>query len=117
MSNKVLMFSYGMNTDPEQMQMRTGQPVAIGRALVRDHAFRFALHADVFPQPGTTTHGVFWEIDDAALAALDMREGYPYYYDRKLVPVEANGKTYTAWMYYMTPGHPDRAPRRRVENY
>ena len=107
---KHLYFGYGMNTDPEQMIMRTGQPLALGRGLVRDHAFRFALHADVYPKVGTNTYGVLWEIDDDALKALDNREGYPYYYDRKMVTVEANGTTYQAWMYYMTPGHPDREP-------
>lgn len=107
---KHLYFGYGMNTDPEQMIMRTGQPLALGRGLVRDHAFRFALHADVYPQVGTNTYGVLWEIDDDALKALDNREGYPYYYDRKMVTVEANGATYQAWMYYMTPGHPEREP-------
>lgn len=110
MTQKHLMFSYGMNTDPQQMIMRTGQPLAIGRGMVRDHAFRFALHADVFPQVGTNTYGVLWEIDDDGLAALDCREGYPYYYDRKMVTVEANGTTYEAWMYYMAPGHPERQP-------
>jgi gamma-glutamylcyclotransferase (GGCT)/AIG2-like uncharacterized protein YtfP len=107
---KHLYFGYGMNTDPQQMIMRTGQPLALGRGMVRDHAFRFALHADVFPQEGTNTYGVLWEIDDEALKSLDMREGYPYYYDRKMVTVEANGTTYQAWMYYMTPGHPERQP-------
>jgi gamma-glutamylcyclotransferase (GGCT)/AIG2-like uncharacterized protein YtfP len=107
---KHLYFGYGMNTDPEQMIMRTGMPLALGRGLVRDHAFRFALHADVYPQDGANTYGVLWEIDDEALASLDVREGYPYYYDRKMVTVEANGTTYQAWMYYMTPGHPERVP-------
>lgn len=107
---KHLYFGYGMNTDPEQMRMRTGQPVAIGRGMVRDHAFRFALHADVYPKIGTDVYGVLWEIDDEALKALDNREGYPYYYDRKRVTVESGGTTYDAWMYYMTPGHPERVP-------
>lgn len=110
MSTKHYYFGYGMNTDPAQMIMRTGKPLAIGRGMVRDHAFRFALHADVYPQTGTNTYGVLWEIDDAALKSLDAREGYPYYYDRKLVTVEANGTTYQAIMYFMTPGHPDRHP-------
>lgn len=108
--NKHLYFGYGMNTDPEQMKMRTGQPLALGRGMIRDHAFRFALHADVYPQTGINTYGVLWEIDDEALNSLDAREGYPYYYDRKIVTVEANGTTYQAWMYFMTPGHPEREP-------
>lgn len=110
MSTKHYYLGYGMNSDPEQMIMRTGQPLALGRGMVRDHAFRFALHADVFPQVGTNTYGVLWEIDDDALKSLDQREGYPYYYDRKIVDVEANGTVYRAWMYFMTPGHPEREP-------
>jgi gamma-glutamylcyclotransferase (GGCT)/AIG2-like uncharacterized protein YtfP len=110
MTQKHLYFGYGMNTDPEQMRMRTGQPLPLGRGMIRDHAFRFALHADVYPKKGVNTYGVLWEIDDEALKSLDNREGYPYYYDRKMVTVEANGTTYQAWMYYMTPGHPDRLP-------
>jgi len=102
MSDKIFMFSYGMNTDPESMALRTGTPVAIGRALVRNHAFRFALHADVYPCLGVDTHGVLWEITEEQLAALDQREGYPNYYDRTLVQVESGAKTYTAWMYGMT---------------
>jgi gamma-glutamylcyclotransferase (GGCT)/AIG2-like uncharacterized protein YtfP len=110
MTTKHAYFSYGMNTDPGAMALRTGTPVAIGRGLVRDHAFRFATHADVFPQPGTNTFGVLWELDDDQLASLDIREGYPTYYDRKIVTVESGGRSYDAWMYYMTPGHREEPP-------
>lgn len=110
MSNKVRMFSYGMNTDPGAMALRTGTPTPIGRALVRDHAFRFATHADVYPQPGTNTFGVLWELDDDQLASLDRREGYPTYYDRKIVVVESGGRSYEAWMYYMVEGHQETPP-------
>lgn len=110
MSTKCYYFAYGMNTDTDAMALRTGTPIAIGRGLVRDHAFRFAVHADVFPEPGTITHGVLWELDDQQLASLDIREGYPRYYDRKIVTVEAGGQSYDAWMYFMTPGHPVAEP-------
>jgi gamma-glutamylcyclotransferase (GGCT)/AIG2-like uncharacterized protein YtfP len=105
MTNKHYYFGYGMNSNPDAMLLRTGKTEAIGRATILDHAFRFAVHADVYPDPGGLVHGVLWEIDDGALADLDIREGYPSYYTRKLVPVESGGKTYTAWMYSMTPGH------------
>ena len=110
MSTKQLYFAYGMNTDPGAMALRTGVPTPIGRGLVRDHAFRFAVHGDVFPQPGTNTFGVLWELDDSQLAQLDIREGYPRYYDRKKVVVESGGQSYDAWMYYMAPGHPESPP-------
>lgn len=110
MSTKHLMFAYGMNTDPGAMALRTGTPTPIGRALVRDHAFRFAVHADVFPQRGTNTFGVLWELDDSQLASLDRREGYPTYYDRKIVTVESGGRSYEAWMYFMVEGHQESPP-------
>lgn len=109
-TNKHFYAAYGMNTEPEAMAFRTSTSVPIGRGLVRDHAFRFAIHADVYPQPGTNTHVVLWEIDDAGLAALDKREGYPFYYDRKIVDVECGGKIYPAIMYFMTPGHVSQPP-------
>jgi len=92
------------------MAFRTSTSVPIGRGLIRDHAFRFAIHADVYPQPGAVTHVVLWEIDDAGLASLDAREGYPTYYDRKIVDVECGGQIYQAIMYFMTPGHTEQPP-------
>lgn len=109
MSTKFYM-AYGMNTEPGAMAFRTSTSVPIGRGLIRDHAFRFAVHADVYPQRGAVTQGVLWEIDDAGLASLDLREGYPHYYDRKIVVVESGGRSYDAWMYYMTPGHREEPP-------
>lgn len=103
--------AYGMNTDPEAMKMRTGNPVPIGAGIIRDHAFRFAVHADVYPCVGVNTNVVLWEITQDHLAALDLREGYPTYYDRKMVDVEMeDGTVHSAWMYYMTPGQPVHPP-------
>jgi gamma-glutamylcyclotransferase (GGCT)/AIG2-like uncharacterized protein YtfP len=102
MTTSIYYFSYGMNTDPSAMELRTGVPIPIGRALIRDHAFRFAYFADVYPKQGVTTQGVLWDITEEQLAALDKREGYPTHYDRKIVEIEARGHIYKAWMYYMT---------------
>jgi gamma-glutamylcyclotransferase (GGCT)/AIG2-like uncharacterized protein YtfP len=113
---------YGMNSNPTAMILRTGNARAIGRAVVADHAFRFAYHADVYPQSGSRVDGVLWEIDDHALQALDEREGYPTYYTRKIVTAEADGQQYESWMYMMTPGHVLQSPdsgylRMIVEGY
>jgi len=103
-------FAYGMNTEPGAMMTRTGDAVAKGRCMLRNHAFRFAGCADVYPREGVNTVGVLWELTDTQFVALDAREGYPYYYDRKIVDVECNGQMYRAWMYYMTPGHETYEP-------
>lgn len=103
-------FAYGMNTDPGAMALRTGQPTAVGAATLKDYRFRFAVHADVYPHPGGAVDGVLWLLNEDQLRQLDQREGYPHYYDRSIVEVEADGQVYNAWVYWMTPGHPTSPP-------
>lgn len=38
-------------------------------------------------------------------AALDRYEGYPFLYDKQMMNVELDGKTVSAMVYVMTPGH------------
>jgi gamma-glutamylcyclotransferase (GGCT)/AIG2-like uncharacterized protein YtfP len=92
-------FSYGMLTDPENM---AGAEL-IGPALLRNFEFELFTHANVHSKPGANTVGVLWNIDRQLLGHLDQIEGYPHYYDRKTVPVFANGKRYEAEVYVMTP--------------
>lgn len=99
--------AYGMNTNTQAMKLRTGNPREIGACILRDHKLRFAVHADVIPAPGTNVECALWEINSEHLDALDIREGYPHYYERKKVEVvdKKDNTVYTAWIYYMTPGN------------
>ena len=46
--------------------------------------------------------GEVYDVDDHVFARLDMLEGYPDFYDRKIEAVEdADGQEYEAWMYYI----------------
>jgi gamma-glutamylcyclotransferase (GGCT)/AIG2-like uncharacterized protein YtfP len=92
------------------MRRRTDDPLPIGSGSLNNHAFRFAIHADVYPKDGEITHGVLWKITAEQLANLDIREGYPFYYDRKIVHITCGNEIYSAWMYYMTPGHQASPP-------
>lgn len=103
-------FAYGMNTDPGAMVQRTGNPKSLGRARLQGWRFRFAYHADVVPDPSAYVDGVLWKISDSHLASLDLREGYPTYYDRKTVTVEHGGDLYEAIVYYMQSGEPLAPP-------
>lgn len=106
-------FGYGMNTNPQQMDERLGassRPRAMGAAQLVHWQFRFALYADVVPAADHQVGGVLWQITDEHLAQLDIREGYPYYYNRQLMPIEHQGQVYSAWVYFMTPGEQDRPP-------
>jgi gamma-glutamylcyclotransferase (GGCT)/AIG2-like uncharacterized protein YtfP len=105
----MLYFSYGMNTDPDQMRQFTARP--LGSARLLSHTFHFSVHADVRPDFNATVDGVLWLIDDETLASLDNREGYPDYYTRDLQPVNFNGEIVEAWCYamrsdYRTPSPP-----------
>jgi gamma-glutamylcyclotransferase (GGCT)/AIG2-like uncharacterized protein YtfP len=103
-------FSYGMNTNSRQMAQRCPEAVSLGYAQLLGHEFRFAVHADVIPNPNSVVHGVLWEITPACLESLDMLEGYPSYYLRDIVTVNNNGKEELAFTYYMVDNQFDYMP-------
>lgn len=102
MTNKLLMFSYGMNTNLEGMSYRCPTATVLGPATLPDYEFRFRLHADIEPKSGAEVHGVLWEISEDDLQALDMLEGYPNYYTRLTVEVIHNNELVEAVVYMMT---------------
>ncbi len=53
MNNSQLYFSYGMNTNQDEMAYRCPGAHSLGHARLIDHAFRFAVHADVVPCSGS----------------------------------------------------------------
>ena len=98
-------FGYGMNTNYHSMKSICPNSKDLGAATLSNHKLRFALYADIVPTPNEMVHGVLWEITTECLRMLDMREGYPNYYDRKIVKVNYNGVELDAWVYYMQPGN------------
>jgi len=71
MNNFQLYFAYGMNTNQEEMAYRCPGAHSLGHARLIDHAFRFAVHADVVPCSGSYVDGVLWSITDQDLDHLD----------------------------------------------
>jgi gamma-glutamylcyclotransferase (GGCT)/AIG2-like uncharacterized protein YtfP len=107
---KYYYFGYGMNTNIDSMARRCPSARSLGSAVVNDWQFRFAYHADVVPKVGARTVGVLWEITDECLSSLDILEGYPSYYQRKIVPVTYRNRQYDSIMYYMMPGNQESPP-------
>lgn len=103
-------FAYGMNTNLDSMARRCPTARSLGMAILPNHEFRFARHADVLDNPEMDTYGVLWDITRNDLRSLDALEGYPYYYDRKVVEVRHNGRIVRALTYYMQPGAQDALP-------
>jgi gamma-glutamylcyclotransferase (GGCT)/AIG2-like uncharacterized protein YtfP len=95
-------FAYGMNTNLDQMAGRCPGAVSLGPAWIDDYEFVFRTHADIVESPGSVCYGVLWDIDKKHLQALDVLEGYPYYYTRFLVKVNTGDYFVFALTYQMT---------------
>jgi len=105
-------FAYGSNLDLGQMQFRCKFAKPIGTAELHDYELRFNGVADVAPRKGEKVVGGLWRITNRCLKALDLYEGYPHLYDRKVVEVvDEFGDIVEALVYIMQPTH-----RRSVAN-
>ena len=114
--SQYLMFAYGMNTNHIEMSFRCPDAFALGHARLIDHAFRFAVHADVVPCAGSYVDGVLWRITDRDLDSLDILEGYPTYYGRSQVRVSIESRIVQAVCYSMQPGRSDSPPSNSYMN-
>lgn len=99
-----------MNTNKTQMATRCPASTPIGAGVIAGHRFRFAGCADIVPNSHSEVHGVLWKITNQCLRALDVLEGYPRFYDRKIVCVKHKNQFYDALVYFMTVGHADWPP-------
>lgn len=96
-------FSYGMNTNLDQMARRCPKAVSLGRAVLPGFRFEFKQFATVEPDVTKDTFGVVWEITDDCEDALDVLEGFPKFYTKQLVTVLIDGVPHTAMTYLMYP--------------
>lgn len=100
-----LMLAYGMNTNIEQMLLRCPNAINLGKCELDNHRLVFSGHADVEENIGDTVQCVLWDITDDCESRLDVLEGYPYYYDKKLVDIFYKNKICRAMVYYMVGGY------------
>ena len=105
-----LYFAYGLNTNVDSMGNRCPAALSLGSAILPNYQYRFSRHADVVPNSDSEVLGVLWDITADCLESLDILEGYPDYYERKIVDVIHGGQVKQALVYYMTPGLVDAPP-------
>ena len=77
-------FAYGSNMDPVRMKERIGQIPEAKAARLPGYVLRFNKRsqkhptvgfANVVPDPGSTVHGILYDIAENELAAIDRHEG------------------------------------------
>jgi len=104
MKDSDMMFyaAFGANTDIEGMSHRCPDAKLLGKCVIQDYSLAFKYHADIEPSAGDSVEVVVWEISTNDLKRLDHFEGYPFYYLRKTVDVQFEGKVVQAVVYYMT---------------
>ena len=102
-------FAYGMNTNNAQMSARCDAK-NLGIACLKGYKLVMRTHADIAINDNDQVFGVLWEITHDDLIALDMLEGYPYYYDRIRVNVYHNNTIVTAYVYIMNDNHYSYSP-------
>ena len=103
MKNKsVLIFAYGtlMTGYGNNSYMKDQKLIGKGNTVEE-----YTMYASGIPfineyKKTSQIQGELWEIDIKRLPYIDSLEGHPSWYKRKQIPVEINGKTYTAWLYF-----------------
>ena len=93
--------AYGMNCNLDEMRKRCPDAEVMGKVTLRDYKLAFKVHCDAEYKPGASMECALWRITDKCEQALDRLEGYPFYYDKKEVMVEHQGKTLRPMIYYM----------------
>ncbi len=106
----VYYFAYGSNLSAEQMKRRCPGSEIVDVGYIDDHEIGFTTYsgrwgggvADVIEKNGTRVYGAIYLLSDRNLNSLDGFEGYPTYYDRKLITVVGNERLYEkVWVYFV----------------
>lgn len=111
MSRKpTLYIAYGSNLNLPQMAFRCPTAKVVGTSELKDYELLFrgsrqSAVATVEPKEGSTVPVLLWEIRGMDELSLDRYEGYPRLYEKQMMDVELDGKTVSAMVYVMTPGH------------
>ena len=111
MSRKpTLYIAYGSNLNLPQMAFRCPTAEVAGVSELKDYELLFrggrrGAVATVEPKEGSFVPVLLWKIRQKDEEALDIYEGYPRLYDKQMMDVELDGRSVSAMVYIMTPGH------------
>ena len=89
MAESSLYFAYGSNINLDQMAHRCPDASVVGPVELEGYEllFRRGGFATIAPKEGETVIGLLWSITPACEHSLDRYEGYPRFYDKRMVTV------------------------------
>jgi gamma-glutamylcyclotransferase (GGCT)/AIG2-like uncharacterized protein YtfP len=96
--------AYGSNMAASQMARRCPDAKLIGAGYIEDARLEFYLHATIEPSQikEDRVPVAVWEISKADEQQLDLYEGHPHYYIKKMIPVRmADGSEIKGMVYIM----------------
>lgn len=83
----MLYAAYGIFTNDTVMNNRiAGHAEKMGPSRINGWLFNWRGTADIEPVRGESIDVLVWDIDDIVLQQLDSVEGYPFFYDRIILP-------------------------------
>ena len=99
-----LYFAYGSNLDLEQMAQRCPDAEIVGPVRLENYELRFrgSGYATVAPKKGSVVYGLLWKLTPNCEQSLDRYEGYPRFYDKRMVTVrDGLGRSLSVMAYIM----------------
>ena len=99
-----LYFAYGSNINLGQMEYRCPDASVVGPVVLEgwELLFRRGGFATITPKEGDTVHGLLWSLTRSCERSLDRYEGYPRFYDKKMVTVrDSEGRSLSVMAYIM----------------
>ena len=101
---ETLYFAYGSNINLGQMEYRCPDASVVGPATLENYEllFRRGGCATIAPKEGETVHGLLWSLTPACERSLDRYEGYPRFYEKRMVTVrDGLGRSLSVMAYIM----------------
>ena len=99
-----LYFAYGSNIHLGQMAYRCPDAQVVGPVELEGYEllFRRGGFATIAPKEGETVTGLLWSITPGCERSLDRYEGYPRFYDKRMVTVrDSEGRSLSVMAYIM----------------
>ena len=97
-------FAYGSNINLDQMSYRCPNASVIGPVVLENYEllFRSGGFATIMPRDGKKVHGLLWSLSPECERSLDRYEGYPRFYDKRMVTVrDSSGRELSVMAYIM----------------